>query len=192
MGSHLATCRTPLDNISPTAIKYTLAKKIAIAEDFAAGFGYTKVCARHGVSRSTVHAIVHNQQIQEMINPEIVERRRKSMAGIYEYYADRAIESIDDEKLSKAQAPALMTMAAIATDKARLLRGESTQNIGVRTGVESINSDLLELKQKREMLFGDIGQSVASSASQVKSDVNNSQTGVITTESIDTQRKGSK
>lgn len=152
MGRHLATCRTPLDKISPNGIKYTLSKRIAIAEDIAAGFPYREVAARHGVALATIHAAVKDPAIQEMISPELVERRRKNMHRLYEFQADCALSSLTPEKWEKERPTSVVIAAATCTDKARLLRGESTENIAVRGTVEMLRDEALELRKKRESL----------------------------------------
>ncbi len=159
MGRHLATSRTGTQEINPVAIRYTLSKRIAIAEDIKAGYTYREVAARHGVALATIHAAVNDPDIQNLIDDEIVERRRKTMAKIYEYQADCGLSALTPEKWNAAPAASIMTAAAIATDKARLLRGESTENVSMRGVVESFSSELLELKKKREQLFSDVQQS---------------------------------
>lgn len=159
MGKHIASSRTPGDMIAPTAIKYTLSKKIAVAEDLAAGFSLDEVSMRHGIAKSTAHEIRHNQEIQDLISPEIVDRRRKSMAKIYEMQADVALSTLTPERWEKERPASVMTAAAIATDKSRLLRGESTENVSIRGTVETINSEIAELKKKREQMFSPRQQS---------------------------------
>lgn len=153
MGRHLAISRTSIDTIDPRSIRYTLAKRMAIAEDIAAGYSLTQVCARHGIAKSTASVIKNDPEINEMINPEMVERRRKSMAAIYEYQADMALSTLTRERWEKERPASVMISAATATDKGRLLRGESTDNVSVRGTVEMINSEVNELRKKREMLF---------------------------------------
>jgi hypothetical protein len=158
MGRHLATSRTGTQEINPVAIRYTLSKRIAIAEDIKAGYAYREVAARHGVALATIHAAVKDPDIQSLIDDEIVERRRKSMAKIYEYQADCGLSALTPEKWNAAPAASIITAAAIATDKARLLRGESTDNVSIRGSVEMINSEILELKKKREQMFSGVQQ----------------------------------
>lgn len=158
MGTHTATSRTHNQEIAPNAIRYTLSKRIAIAEDIKAGYAYREVAARHGVALATIHAAVKDPDIQNLIDDEIVERRRKSMAKMYEYQADCGLTALTPEKWAAAPAASIMTAAAIATDKARLLRGESTDNVSVRGVVSSFSEELVELKKKREHLFSSVQQ----------------------------------
>jgi len=150
MGKHLAHSRTPLDQIKPQAIRYSLAKRIAIAEDVAAGYSYRDVATRHGVALATINAAVKDPQIQDIINPEVVERRRKTMAAIYEHQADMALSTLTPERWEKERALSVMIGAATATDKARLLRGESTENVSVKSVTEGLSSELELLKKRRQ------------------------------------------
>lgn len=174
MGKHLAHSRTPGDMIAPTAIKYTLSKKIAVAEDIRAGYSLAEVSMRHGIAISTASEIKNNQEIQDLIDPEIVDRRRKSMANIYEMQADSALSTLTAERWEKERPASVMTAAAIATDKARLIRGESTENVSVRGVVESINSEMVEIKKKREMMDRAINSAI--DAKSVDTPVDNSKT----------------
>lgn len=156
MGKHLTNSRTPLDQIKPTAIKYSFAKRIAIAEDAAAGYPYRQIAARHGVALATIHAAVKDPEIQELINPEIIERRRKTMAAIYDYQADIALSTLSRERWIKERASSTAIGACALTDKARLLRDESTENVSVRGLVETIANDMVELRKKRDLLLREV------------------------------------
>lgn len=158
MGRHEITSRTDHLSVAPTAIRYSLAKKLAVAEDIKAGFSLNQVCARHGIAKSTASYIKNDHELMDMLDPDLVERRRKSMAAIYEYQADMALSTLTPERWDKERAASVMTAAAIATDKARLLRGESTDNVSIRGVVDSFSSELVELKKKREHLFSTVQQ----------------------------------
>lgn len=168
MGRHEITSRTEqaeMMAIAPNAFRYTLAKKLCIAEDIKAGYSLNEVCARHGIAKSTASAIKNDQELNDMIDPEMVERRRRSMAAIYEYQSDMALSTLTPERWDKERPASVMIAAATATDKARLLRGESTENVSIRGTVENINQEVLELKKKREQLFSDVQQNDQSETS---------------------------
>lgn len=62
-----------------------------------------------------------------------------------------ALSFIDSVKLKKSSAYQLMTIAAIAVDKAQLLTGEATEILGVKTEAE-INKQLGELERAEKEL----------------------------------------
>ena len=59
--------------------------------------------------------------------------------------------AFDEDKLSKASTYQLVTSAAIAVDKARLLGGESTENLAVSVAV-SVNLDELGSRLSRRLI----------------------------------------
>ena len=64
------------------------------------------------------------------INPDVVDlsnEQKPDLADRYDQIAHQALDLAPD-KITEANFSQLMTGAAIATDKARLLRGESTSN----------------------------------------------------------------
>lgn len=143
--------------IAYSSIRYTLSKKMAIAEDVAAGFSQREVATRHGVALATVSAVTNDQSIQDLITPEMVERRRRSMAKIYEYQADQAMGALTPDKFEKASVSQLVMAAAVCTDKARLLRGESTENVSLRGVVGDFSNFLTDLKQKKDLIASKCG-----------------------------------
>jgi len=60
---------------------------------------------------------------------ELVEAKREDLADMYEDMTRRMINSITDEDITKINAYQRMVASGIATDKARLIRGQSTVNL---------------------------------------------------------------
>lgn len=60
---------------------------------------------------------------------ELVEGKRADLADMYEDLTRRMMNSITDEDICKINAYQRMVASGIATDKARLLRGQSTVNL---------------------------------------------------------------
>lgn len=60
---------------------------------------------------------------------ELVEERRTDLADMYETLSRRMVDSITDEDITKINAYQRTVASGIATDKMRLLRGQSTANL---------------------------------------------------------------
>ena len=56
---------------------------------------------------------------------------QKDLGGIFDDLAKRMVGSITDEDINKLNAYQRTVSAAIATDKAQLLKGQPTMNVGV-------------------------------------------------------------
>ena len=65
----------------------------------------------------------------DFTDPRIVERVKREMEARFWVTGARANDAITDEKLAAASALQLMTVQAIATDKALLLSGKPTARI---------------------------------------------------------------
>lgn len=155
MGKHLAE-HSPRDpEIAPTAIRYTLGKRLSIHADLQAGLGIRETARRHGVSPATVHAISKDTELAEMQDQAVVDARKKAMANYFDYNSDRALSTVDQAKLNAMNAYQLTMIAAVSTDKARLLRDESTENVSVRGVVEHIQKEMLEISEKRRKILGE-------------------------------------
>lgn len=144
--------RTPLQDkeVNPRAIRYSMAKRVAIAEDVAAGLSYREVALRHGVSKSTINAAVHSPEIQEIINPRIVEIRKRNLAASFDYHADVALSRLNPEKWDKASALQHIIGAATAVDKAKILRHEANVILGSDNVLNATLSELERIKKERE------------------------------------------
>jgi predicted transcriptional regulator len=88
-----------------------------------------------------------------LIEPEVVpevQRVKKELADMFEDVSVRMLTSITDEKIDRLNPLQCTTAAAIATDKMRLLRNQSTERIDVF----ALTADLTKLQQERERLQG--------------------------------------
>ena len=133
----------------PTAVRYSLAKRISIAQEVASGKSIDEVCEIHAVAKPTVIAAVKDPVIQELTDNTVTETRRKHLANFFEYNAERALMFIDEDKLEKMSAYQLMMIAAVGVDKARLLQGLSTENISIKSVKDALLSELDRLKKNR-------------------------------------------
>jgi hypothetical protein len=104
--------------------KPDLAEIEAVKLQLAAGKSIRAVARNTGRSRDTVTQIKkrHESDIQEI---------QARLADSFFETAERALTHITDEKLQTANARDLGILSGVMTDKARLLSGESTQNVAV-------------------------------------------------------------
>ncbi len=86
--------------------------------------------------------------LDPMVASEIMEIQEE-LADAYEGLGRRMIDSITNEDIQKLNAYQRTIASGICTDKMRLLRNESTQNISV----DDINKSIEELKnEERELM----------------------------------------
>lgn len=151
MGKHLThdSHIAKRNNINPMAIRYSLAKKLSIHADISAGMTEREVALRHGCSPATVHYIKTNEELNEIQNPIIVDTRRKAMANVYYWVADRLLDGITDESLNKLTPFQRIVASGICVDKARLVEGLSTENLSLSASFNSFQSELEQIKKKR-------------------------------------------
>ncbi len=108
----------------------------------------TAVAREFGISRKRVRQVV--DRYRDRIS-ELREVREDELALKFDNFAEEAIEELLERDLEKVPPVQLMTAAAIAVDKARLLRGKATQVVAmeVRHKVDELAPALLaELKRR--------------------------------------------
>ncbi len=86
------------------------------------GYSKTEICKREHISLNTIKAI----QKSDKFDPARVDRIKHNLAAKWYQTADSAIDNIDATKLKASSALQLATVAAISTDKARLIEGKAT------------------------------------------------------------------
>jgi predicted transcriptional regulator len=102
--------------------------ELAKAKTLAAmGHSYRQIGRELGKSDHTIKRAL-------TASPEVVaevETMQKDLGGIFDDLAKRMAGSITDEDIKKLNAYQRTVSAAIATDKAQLLKGQPTMNVGV-------------------------------------------------------------
>jgi hypothetical protein len=98
-------------------------KLFAIKGLLEAGYSCRRTAAMARCSLSTVIAVKRRPEL----DPDVVTNIKRHLSGKFYRIADESLDGITDEKLQKASAPQLMTMAAIGIDKARLIEGQTTE-----------------------------------------------------------------
>ncbi len=93
-------------------------------------------------------------------NPEVIQEIneiKEDLADMFENTAKRMITSISDEDIEKINAYQRTVAAGISTDKMRLLRDESTENVNilaVHADLTKLDLELARLEAKRAKLGG--------------------------------------
>ena len=102
-------------------------KKVVVKSLVDAGMPYRKIQEITSVSPASITNIVREFEA----NKELVEYYKKNRGDILAHDQMLYRSYITPEKLEKASARDLETMRAIAFDKERLERGQTTENVGV-------------------------------------------------------------
>lgn len=128
-------------------------KKIAILAMLQNGIPAWQVAMMEGVSKTTVRSIELDPYLQQL-KPEIVEGTRKMLASRFYLLSDKSVDKAsDDEKMDKMSAYQLTMMAAVAVDKARLMDGQSTENLAVHNISDNIRSSSNEMDAMKASLI---------------------------------------
>jgi hypothetical protein len=102
------------------------------------------------VSRTTVHFLTQ----RDVNNPNLIEQVKKKMSAKWWVLAHNAVEAITPEKLMDANVAQLAVVGGIATEKARLIDGESTMNIAhidkgdgqIEEEIRALETELLKMQ----------------------------------------------
>lgn len=117
-----------------------------------AGMSPSMIANQTGLQRQSIEVILNNERLQFLHNGR-ADIYRKALPMLLLELATSSITSIDPEELKKINPLQRVTLAAIAIDKARLLLGESTENISVREYVPQLMDEVdLLMKQKAQIL----------------------------------------
>jgi transposase len=112
------------------------------------GMTYAEIGRIEGISKVSVY-----KQINHLIpNEQDLEIYKKHRADILASKQVELLQALTPDKIKDASALQLITGMGILTDKERLERGQSTQN--VETIVQSLSSDRESLVKEIEILKG--------------------------------------
>ncbi len=108
----------------------------------ASGMSHRAIAKKLGRDHKTIGRACASPEMADKI-----EVAKDKIAILYEDLTERFLVSISAKDIEKINALQRVTAAAIATDKNRLLKGESTQNVALHSIVEAI-----ERKRRRKRL----------------------------------------
>jgi len=119
------------------------ARAYAIRALVESGFNKREICKREHVSINTVNAIKNSPRF----DPQRVDRIKQNLSAQWYDTGHRALNEISDQKLSESSALQLATVAAISTDKARLIEGKSTSRTEyVNAEDQAVNDEIARLE----------------------------------------------
>lgn len=127
-------------------------QQVSVLSMLDTGLTENVIAAHIGVSNSTVNEIKHNDRLRYLLTGN-VERVKKSLPAMLYELAVRGISSITMEEIRKLNPLQRMTMAAIGIDKARLLEGLSTENIGIIPLVQRITDEIASARKQQTQLL---------------------------------------
>ena len=109
----------------------------------AAGLSHRAISKKLGRDRRTIGRVCARPEMADKI-----EVAKDKIATLYEGLTERLLVSISEVDIGKINVLQRITGAAIATDKTRLLRGESTANIALHEIVEAVERDERERRDR--------------------------------------------
>lgn len=113
-------------------------RDLLIRQDLDAKLTMRDIARKHHCSLTTVDAV---KKSDRYIRSTLSNTKKALPQKLYEI-ANLSISAITPAKLAAASAPQLITTAAIAIDKARLMEGLSTENMDIRAVVPRIQEQL--------------------------------------------------
>ncbi len=96
--------------------------------------------------------------------PEVIAEIRElkqEIAGLYGDLAQRILSSITDENIREAKLRDKVISAGVCTDKERLIKGQSTENISVNARIQALDRSIAESDQRIAELAHELGISVS-------------------------------
>ena len=130
----------------------TTGHKLRILQDLKSGMNQTKLCQKHRLTKSAIALIVADDSLQETVNGTWINQTKKYMAARFYQLADMALGYIDPKKLERLDPYKLGVLASIALDKARLIEGQSTENLSFRSLAMNVHGSLEELRERKRKL----------------------------------------
>lgn len=135
-----------------TGNRLTLAQKFALRAQAKTGQNANSIAKQNGISPSTVIKVLNDPTLELVDNSEMEKLKDIHSQRLW-MNALRGQLAITNEKLDQASALQLMTMSAIATEKARLMEEKSTSNVSIKGMVGYIQESFDDLQaMKRQIL----------------------------------------
>lgn len=131
----------------------TTGRKLKILAELKNGMSADEICVKHRISKTVLAIIMGDSQFQEVTNSSYMNATKKIMANRFYQIADLCLSHVDTEKMSRMDPYKLVVAASIALDKARLIEGQSTENLSFRSLGLNIHTTLDQLKEKKQALL---------------------------------------
>lgn len=131
----------------------TIGAKLLILKELEAGLSFNAICRTHLITREMIPIIKNDPLVIEAHQDSFADKETKRLLAKRFYdFVDVALSHISPEKLEKLNAYQLIMAAAVALDKARLVEGESTQNVTIRSVALNLNNTLEQLRERKTQL----------------------------------------
>lgn len=143
----------------------TTGRKLKILAELKNGMPPEQVCVKHRISKTVLALIMNDSQFQEVTNNSFMNATKKMMANRFYQIADLCLSHVDTEKMQRMDPYKLVVAASIALDKARLIEGQSTENLSFRSLGLNIHTTLDQLKEKKQALLEMLASKLGSVAS---------------------------
>lgn len=111
---------------------------LLIAEGYTGDENTAKGALKKVAEATGMHPRTLRRWFKEEQNPapdDLVRQKKTALADLWEALAYSALENIGVDDIKKLDAKGRATIAAIATDKAQLLKGDPTENANVKIEV---------------------------------------------------------
>lgn len=128
-------------------------RKYKILADLKSGMSADEVCMKHRISKTILALVMNEPQFQELTNSAYMNITKKVMANRFYQIADLCLSHVDTDKMQRMDPYKLVVAASIALDKARLIEGQSTENLSFRSLGLNIHASLDQLKEKKQALL---------------------------------------
>ena len=138
-----------IKSLPPELAANGMLSQMAILSLHKAGMSLEMISSQTGIAVSSVQEIINNPRLN-FLHSNRIDTYRKSLPVLLMELATTAVTSITHEELQRLNPLQRVTLAAIAIDKARLLLGESTENISVREYVPKLMDEVKDLMSQRE------------------------------------------
>lgn len=144
--------RTNHQKSTPETLQNNTLTQLGVISLHEGGMSHALISSHTGIPKSTVNGILNNERLKNLSTGR-VEHAKRALPVMLLELAFLSVSSITFEELKRLNPLQRGTLAAIAIDKARLLLGESTQNISIRELVPRLQAEMEDLTKKRDALI---------------------------------------
>lgn len=133
-------------------------RKLQIVGDLGKGMTPRQVGKKYGIGTASVIRVAQDPELYGVTDKTAISITKKLLAARFYQLTDLALSHIDPDKLKKMEPYRLAFMAAISLDKARLLEGESTENLSFKGLALNIHATLENLKERKKVLLDKVAE----------------------------------
>jgi len=133
--------------------------KILALTLYSTGYSMQQIADTCNVSKASVHSWIHN--CENLLDNdslfEVSDQLKENLSKKLYINANKSfVSAMDDNKIEKSSTLQLVTAGSIMIDKARLLDGQSTENVAhlykrsekAKSKVEALNNEIEELERQ--------------------------------------------